>query len=159
MALRMSGSEEVAEEVTQEVFISIYKNIRKFQFQSAFTTWVYRIALRRAADYYRKNQKHTRQAVSLSAGGETEPALDVSDPTQDPLKQAAEDERAQKIEEAILSLREKQRSILLLRYVKHLSYEEIAEILRCRVGTVKSRLNRAHKALEQLLREKRIDSL
>lgn len=159
MAMRMVGSPEVAEEVTQEAFISIYKNIQRFQFQSAFTTWVYRIVIRRAADYFRKNKKHIKNTVSIFERAPEESPLQIEDPDPGPLERAATREKNRKIEEAIYSLRHKQRVILILRYVNQLSYEEIAEILRCRVGTVKSRLNRAHKSLEQVLGQMDIEKM
>jgi len=150
MSLRMVNSEDIAEEVTQETFISIYKNIGRFQFQSAFTTWVYRIVIRRVADYFRKNKKHHKKTVPLhSHSGEN--IYHLEEPGPSPMRHAQENEREQKIQNAIHQLNEKQRTILILRYMNHLQYEEIAEILGCRVGTVKSRLNRAHKSLESLL--------
>ncbi|MGI6455605.1 MAG: RNA polymerase sigma factor [bacterium] len=159
MALRMTGSEEIAEEVTQEVFISIYKNIKRFQFQSAFTTWIYRIVMRRAADYFRKNRKHQGKLISLYDNNNQDQPMEIRDPTQNPAEEAVQREKANRIEQAILGLQDKQRDILILRYVNQLSYEEIAQILRCRIGTVKSRLNRAHKLLEQILRQNHIDSM
>ena len=155
MALRMSGSSEIAEEVTQEVFISVYKNIHRFQFQSAFTTWLYRIVMRRSADYFRKNKKH--QENTLSYGdlvNEEESPAEFKDTSSTPYLEAVDREREKIIEESILSLNKKQRSVLLLRYVNHLAYEEIATVLRCQIGTVKSRLNRAHKALENLIKNR-----
>jgi len=152
IALRTVGSEEIAEEVTQEVFISVYKDIRRFQFQSAFTTWLYRIVLRRVADYFRKNKKHREKAVSLSQNAVEEPIPEIKDGGPTPLEAALEVERERMVEEAIRSLSAKQQMILVLRYINNLSYEEISEILKCRLGTVKSRLNRAHKTLEQELK-------
>ena len=142
MALRMTGSEEIAEEVTQEVFISIYKNIKRFQFQSAFTTWIYRIVMRRAADYFRKNRKHQGKLISLYDNNNQDQPMEIRDPTQNPAEEAVQREKANRIEQAILGLQDKQRDILILRYVNQPSHEEIAQILRCRIGTVKSRLNR-----------------
>lgn len=85
--------------------------------------------------------------------------MEIRDPTQNPAEEAVQREKANRIEQAILGLQDKQRDILILRYVNQLSYEEIAQILRCRIGTVKSRLNRAHKLLEQILRQNHIDSM
>ena len=152
MAIRMTGSEDIAEEVTQESFISIYKYINRFQFQSAFTTWIYRIVMRRTADYFRKTKKHSGKTISLFQTNKNESfVIDVADPDPDPAKKADQNERVKSIENAILKLKDKQKTILILRYVNQLQYEEIAEILGCRVGTVKSRLNRAHRSLEEAL--------
>ncbi len=153
MALRMVNSQELAEEVTQEVFISVYKNIKNFQFQSAFTTWLYRIVYRRAADQFRKLKKYQEKTV-LYSGEEDNPAiLEVRDPGDNPSENALKRERNRMIEQAIAELSPKQRAIMVLRYIQQLSYEEIADILGCRIGTVKSRLNRAHKTMETKLNE------
>jgi len=159
MALQMTRSPEIAEEVTQEAFISIYKNIGRFQFQSAFTTWVYRIVMRRAADYFRKNKKHQGKLVSMFNQLPGQAPLDVEDPDENPYIKADQVERVKQIEDAIYSLKDRQRSILILRYINQLQYEEIAEILKCKVGTVKSRLNRAHSILEERLRALGIETL
>jgi RNA polymerase sigma-70 factor, ECF subfamily len=156
MALRMVHSEELAEEVTQEVFISVYKDIQKFQFQSAFTTWLYRIVYRRAADQFRKIKKHKDHTVPFILDEQKNTVLEVMDGGAIPSDLAIENERNRTIEKAIASLSPKQRTIMILRYVQNLSYEEIAQILRCRIGTVKSRLNRAHKTMEEKLDPKDI---
>lgn len=151
MALRMVHSEELAEEVTQEVFISVYKDIQRFQFQSAFTTWLYRIVYRRAADQFRKIKKHRDHTVPFLLDEQKNLVLEVMDGSANPSDLAIENERIRMIENAIASLSPKQRAIMILRYIQNLSYEEIARILRCRIGTVKSRLNRAHKTMEEKL--------
>jgi RNA polymerase sigma-70 factor (ECF subfamily) len=156
MALRMTGSSDIAEEVTQEVFISVFKDIWRFQFQSSFTTWLYRIVMRRSADFFRKNKHHLVRSVDWENSDQHNPPFEIDDPGPNPCDVAFENEREQLIEYAILSLSKKQRTILLLRYVQNLSYEEIAGILRCRLGTVKSRLNRAHRSLERKLSEMKI---
>lgn len=151
MAFRMVGSHEIAEEIIQEVFISVYRDIKRFQFQSAFTTWLYRIVLRRSADYFRKHRKYFNQTVSIYSKNTDETDIEIEDGNRTPEEWAFSSEKEQLLEKAILSLSEKQRKIVILRYIHHLSYEDIAEILNCRLGTVKSRLNRAHKALEKKL--------
>ncbi|MBD3266336.1 sigma-70 family RNA polymerase sigma factor [bacterium] len=155
MALKMVLSEEIADEVTQEVFVSIYKNIQKFQFQSAFSTWIYRIVYRRSADYFRKARKHEHNRVDLGYNSLNQNLDFIPDPNPTPLERTVEEEQQVLIEQAIESLAPKQRIIIILRYIQDCSYEEIAQILNCRIGTVKSRLNRAHKLLEEKLRTKK----
>lgn len=152
MALRITSSMDMAEEVTQETFISVYKDIRKFQFQSAFTTWLYRIVYRRAADLFRKNKKHRDHTVSFSQDWPDNPLFQIKDDKQNPAGRAVVNERNHQIEEMIASLSLKQRTLLTLRYFQNRSYEEIAQILNCRMGTVKSGLNRAHKCLLEKLK-------
>jgi len=148
MALRMVNSPDLAEEITQEVFISVFKNIEKFQFQSAFTTWLYRIVYRRAADQFRKLKRFREKSGVLTVEDENGAILEVRDPGDNPSENALKQERTRLIEQAMAELSPKQRAIMVLRYVHQLSYEEIAGILGCRIGTVKSRLNRAHKTME-----------
>lgn len=153
MALRMVCSKDLAEEVTQEVFISVYKNIGKFQFQSAFTTWLYRIVYRRAADLFRKIGKYKDKEVLFAQNEQSNPVNEIRDLNENPSDRLLEKERNEQIEAAMNSLSPKQRAIMILRYVQNLSYEEIGEVLGCRIGTVKSRLNRAHKTMEKKLNQ------
>lgn len=154
MAMRMVNSPDIAEEVSQEVFISVYKNIHRFEFQSAFTTWLYRITARRVADYFRKNKKHFTNTVPMPNMGEgSNQVFEAEDPKPGPAETAMQSEKKEIIEKAIHTLNPKHSSILFLRYGKMLSYEEISDILQCRIGTVKSRLNRAHKILEEKVRD------
>jgi len=151
MAFHMVHSETMAEEVTQEVFISVFKDIQKFQFQSAFTTWLYRIVYRRAADQFRKNRKHREHTISLTNSERQAVVNELRDTEANPFEKAVEREKAQMLENTIASLSPKQRAIMILRYINNRSYEEIAQILRCRIGTVKPRLNRAHKTMLEKL--------
>ncbi|MGC9326188.1 MAG: RNA polymerase sigma factor [Candidatus Hinthialibacter sp.] len=153
MAMRIVRSTELAEEVTQEVFISLYRDIQKFQFQSAFTTWLYRIVYRRAADQFRKIRKHKDHTIPLMSDDERGAGYEAVETGADPVDRAIENEQREMLEKAMDSLTPKQRAIMVLRYTHHLSYEEIAEVLRCRIGTVKSRLNRAHKMMEEKLNQ------
>ncbi len=153
MAMRMVNSPDIAEEVTQEVFISVYKNIHRFEFQSAFTTWLYRITSRRVADYFRKNKKHFVNTVPIPESNEGGQIFEAEDPNPIPSQTAIQSEKQEILEKIIGTLNPKHSSILHLRYGNMMSYEEIADVLQCRIGTVKSRLNRAHKILEEKARE------
>ncbi|MBN2328433.1 MAG: sigma-70 family RNA polymerase sigma factor [Candidatus Omnitrophica bacterium] len=153
MAMRIVRSVELAEEVTQEVFISLYRDIQKFQFQSAFTTWLYRIVYRRSADQFRKIRKHKDHTVPLMPDDVNGARYEAVESGANPADQAIENEQQEMLEKAMDSLTPKQRAILILRYTHHLSYEEIAHVLRCRIGTVKSRLNRAHKMMQEKLNQ------
>ncbi len=155
MALRITNSVEMAEEVMQETFVSVFKGIGKFQFQSAFTTWLYRIVYRRSADLFRKNKKHRDHTVSFTQDNPNHPVLEFKDNGLSPSEYTVIRERNKLIEETISSLSVKQKTILTLRYDQNRSYEEIAQILHCRMGTVKSGLNRAHKSL--LMKLKKLD--
>lgn len=152
IAIRLTGSQVEAEEVTQEVFVSVYKNIHRFEFQSAFSTWLYRIVVRRAADSFRKAKKHIINRISMDSDDHA-PTHTLADSGQSPRDSLLESQKEHTLENAIQKLGTKHRTIVVLRYVQDLSYEEIAQVLECRIGTVKSRLNRAHKLLKQVLEE------
>ncbi len=105
------------------------------------------------ADFFRKNRKYRSKVYSIHREYANDlPPMEIEDDKPKPVDSAIESENILLIERAILSLSHKQRTIIVLRYIKSLSYEEIAEILCCRLGTVKSRLNRAHKSLHKILK-------
>lgn len=157
LALRMARNAPDAEEITQEVFLSVFRTIGGFRFDSAFSTWLYRIVMRRAADLFRKKKRSDDKNVSIEPHYPDGTELPLTATDANPREEAVEAQRQEKLEEAIGTLSESYRSILVLRYIHHQSYDEIAEILGCRLGTVKSRLNRAHKLLETALKESGIE--
>ncbi len=144
--------EHDARDVCQEVWITVWKKLSTYQGGSQFTTWLHPIAVRRAVDHLRRRQKWFHRFLPF-AGEDTEhlsaapePAAD-SDPRQDSERR----ERADTLERTLNSLPEKHRTVLVLREVEGLSYEEIAKTLNCRTGTVMSRLFNARRLLAQKL--------
>ncbi|MDQ3801416.1 MAG: sigma-70 family RNA polymerase sigma factor [Acidobacteriota bacterium] len=133
------GDEELAKDVTQQVFLKIYGRLGEFRGQSEFTTWLYRITVNACLDEARK----ARPLLSLTdflgvfgGGGKR---------TQD--EKVYRKEICDEVQKAVARLKPKFRLPILLKYVEGLSYEEIARILDCSTGTVASRLNRGHKML------------
>ncbi|HKE02005.1 MAG TPA: sigma-70 family RNA polymerase sigma factor, partial [Planctomycetota bacterium] len=126
-----------------------------FRFQSKFSSWVYRIAVNASIDLCRRS--FMRGTTSLDALSDDPPkvrgraTLPEDDQVTRPRDAAEGSELASDVQEAIGRLSPKLRTIVVLRYLENLSYEEVAEVLRCSMGTVKSRLARAHVALEPLL--------
>lgn len=153
IAYGLLGNREDAEEVAQDVFIRVYRALDKFRGDSEFSTWMYRIATNLAKNKYRWNKSRGSKVTdSLQApidGTEGSDALyrEVSDDrmTPDEAIQVAELER--RTREEMEKLPDVYREALMLRNVKGLSYEEIAELLGCKIGTVKSRINRAREEL------------
>ncbi len=141
IALRIANNRSDAQEVTQDVFLKIYKNLKKFQFRSSFKTWVYRITTNTALnDYKRRSKEISRRgdydiAIKFaSVAGETEKAIDR--------------ENNQRLLESLLNmLNPDQRTCIMLREIEGLSYKEIAQILKINVNTVRSRLKRAREIL------------
>lgn len=140
-----------AVDVTQESFVKAYTSLRSFNASSAFYTWVYRIAINTAIDFLRKRK--SRIADSLDDHKLTEIGFEPvsKDPSSDPEKVLARTEQRQALRQAIGSLSDKLRSVVVLHDVEGLSQEEVAEILRVPVGTVKSRVSRARAELRYIL--------
>ena len=150
----MLSDYEDASDASQEVFVKVYRSIASFKGQAAFSTWLYRICSNVCNDMLRKRQ---RRVISVSIDGDDDenPAahLPSSEPT--PAETLEQTERQKAVREAINSLRKEYREIIVYSDMEQLSYEEISKILRCPVGTVKSRLNRARNNLRKKLSEKR----
>jgi RNA polymerase sigma-70 factor (ECF subfamily) len=139
---RMIGDEQEAEDLTQEVFIRMYTSLPRFRNQSTLNTWLFRIASNLCIDRFRRNRKHQAVAFSLdeiSENGDSS-QREVADTRFEPSRMADSSEMSGKIEDALLSLPEKLRAVALLYDVEGLAYEEIAAIVGCPLGTVKSRL-------------------
>lgn len=153
LCLRMIGNPEDAADLTQEAFIKAWKNLGGFQFESAFSTWLYRLASNTCLDHLRSVKR--RPQVSLTAedsDGETQ-TMDFPDPAPSPEAAVIVKEEQELLARAMDALDEQQRQILTLRAVNELSYAEIAELLGIKEGTVKSRLARTRDALRKILLE------
>ena len=143
---QITGSPEEAEEVVQEAFIRAFIKLDTFQRNSQFFTWLYRIAFNSALT--RKRRKRAR--VSLDQYRESS-GLEVTDEGASVDEPILQRERVQMVREAIQTLSEDHRSILVLREMQDHSYEDIAEILNISIGTVRSRLSRARGQLKAAL--------
>ncbi len=156
LAMRMIGNYDDAADLAQEAFIRIFKAISGFKEQSSFSTWVYRITTNVCLDEIRKRKN--KKVISLDEeihmdDGDMKRQVESDDLRPD---EAAEREEVRKIvNDAINSLPEDQKAAITLRDIHGMSYEEIAQILDCPGGTVKSRLNRARQALKNVLSAKR----
>jgi RNA polymerase sigma-70 factor (ECF subfamily) len=146
LAYGVIGDRSEADDLAQEVFIKAYYALPKFQFRSEFGTWLYRIAMNHARDYLRKN-KHRLDELSIHELGETIPGASGSSFEQ---RQLADKRRAL-VQTALRRLPEKYQTILVLRDIQELPYEEISRILAISPGTVDSRLHRARKKLREKL--------
>jgi len=146
-----------AADVTQEVFVKVFRNISGFQGEASLRTWIYRIALHEASNQRRWWSRHKKQELTIDAPlendeGETfclADALATSDAS--PYDCAARAEMKERIEAALRTLPEAFRTVVVLREIEGFGYEEIAEILDVNLGTVKSRLTRGRSALREAL--------
>ena len=144
-----------ASDAAQEVFIKIYRSIASFKGQSSFSTWLYRICVNVCNDILRKRQRRG-PSVSLDAEEEDKgAAAELVSELPTPEQSAEQNERQRIVREAIAGLNEEYRAVIICYDIQQLSYEETAAILKCPVGTVKSRLNRARAALRKKLSENR----
>jgi RNA polymerase sigma-70 factor (ECF subfamily) len=140
------------EDLLQEVFLKVFRKLDTFQHESAFYTWVYRIAVNAATDHvsrasYRRLRLVEDDAVFDGSSAQGAEAREQQSPAA-PLMQA---ELAAITRSIVDELPEKYRTILMLREFEDLSYTEIAEVLQCNLGTVESRLFRARQRFRQIL--------
>ncbi len=138
--LTISTSSSV-DDIAQEVFITVYKNLKHFRFESQFTTWLYRITVNKCKDHLRKINVRKifipiKEAAGEPGGGIDTESKDVSNIVMN----------------AISELPAKLRVPLLLKDIEGFSYQEISETLRCEMGTVKSRIFRAREGLRNILK-------
>lgn len=145
-------------DITQEVFLKVFRSIRSFNGDATLRTWLYRIALHEASNQRRWWSRHKRQEITIDAPNERESngetfAAHLADRGDSPFDHAANGELRLKVETALRELPEVFRTVVVLREIEGFSYEEIAEILDVNLGTVKSRLTRGRSALRVLLLE------
>lgn len=153
IALRIMGNQEDAKDMCQEAFIRIFKSIEGFKEQSSFSTWMYRIITNVCLDEIRKKKKN--DAVSMDNTFETQEGelhFELSSDEDTPEEAYIRAEKKQAILKAINELNEEYKTAIVLRDVQGFSYEEIAGILCCSIGTVKSRINRGRNILKDKLR-------
>jgi RNA polymerase sigma-70 factor (ECF subfamily) len=147
LALHLLGDRDEALDLSQEVFLRVFRTLSKFRGQSALRTWIYRIVINQARNRHRWwRRRHRADQVSLDEHlhkfGDMESEVEVL-----PDRQLASKETAARVWQALDRLPFDQRTALILREIDGLRYEEIAFSLGVAVGTVKSRLTRARQAL------------
>ncbi len=154
LALHMLGDHEEALDLSQEVFLNVFRTIGRFRGQSALKTWIYRIVINQARNRLRWwKRRHRSEQVSLDERLEVEGNLPPAGDAHDPHRICRQRELAARIWDALARLPFDQRTVVVLREIDGLSYDEIAFSLDVAVGTVKSRLTRARAALRSQLRE------
>ena len=144
-----SNAEDIMD-VSQEVFLKVYRSLGSFKGDSEFSTWLYRVAKNCALDYIRKRKP---PSTSLDSSGEEGEGFDVPDTSQssNPEKSVLESEKSEILRQCIDKLSDEHREVIILRHVNDYSYEQIAKALNLEVGTVKSRISRAREALKKIL--------
>ncbi len=141
VAFRIANDREDAEEVTQEVFLTIYRKLKNFRFQSSFRTWVYKITTNSAINYCKKRSKEKNRTVAYNDD------LKLASFHSEIEKQIDKEHQEETITSMLETLKPDQRACIVLRNIEGLSYKEIAESLEININTVRSRLKRAREIL------------
>lgn len=159
LALSMTRQREDAEDVTQEALVKLWRSLPSYRFECPILPYALHIVRNTVLDLLRRNRARG-ETVSLTVedeDGETA-VLDVADPDEsaDPARAYVSEERIREVRRAMDELPSELREILILRAIEGMSYEQIGLVLSLEEGTVKSRLSRARKKLEQILKTRNI---
>lgn len=143
VALRIVGNREDAQEITQEVFLKIFKNLKSFKFQSSFKTWLYRVTVNTALNSLRKTRHDQSRQVEYNEN------IYIGAPMQNDPTEHIMDQRGieEKVNSLLDTLNPEHRTCIILREMQGLSYKEIARVLNININTVRSRLKRAREIL------------
>ncbi len=156
LCYRLLGDYEEANDSAQEAFIKVYGSLKKFRFESAFSTWLYRIAVNTCKNKLKSSAfRQKRKMIPMDnpvSGNRSQPGREIQDESQSPAMELEKKERMRVIQEAINALPPEQKEVVTLRDIEGFSYEEVAEITGFNLGTVKSRLARARQDLRKKLR-------
>jgi RNA polymerase sigma-70 factor (ECF subfamily) len=160
LAHHLLADHNEALDLSQEVFLQIFRTLPRFRAQSSLRTWIYRIVVNQARNRQRWwRRRHRASQVSLDEHMQTHGELPSSETFSSPDRMLGRKQLASRLKEALLALPFDQRTAVVLREIDGLSYEEIAEAQGVAVGTVKSRLARARELLRAELRESLQSSL
>ena len=156
LVYRLVNDPADAGDVLQEVFLKIFRNIGSFREQSSLKTWIYRIAVHESYNHRRWFKRHKQAEVELENPDPDRMSYQevLMDQTPDPFDETLRREQCELVEEGLKQINPVFRAAVVLRDLEELSYEEISEILRVSMGTVKSRILRGREALRKQLEEK-----
>ncbi|NLY35222.1 MAG: RNA polymerase sigma factor RpoE [Alcaligenaceae bacterium] len=150
---RMLNNQAEVEDIAQETFIKAYRALPQFRGESAFYTWLYRIAINTARNWLSSNQRKMLVSDTFETKeGETFSQSDNLIDIDTPESRMVSSEIAQTVNKAIEDLPEDLRMAIVLREIEGLSYEEIAQTMECPIGTVRSRIFRAREAIAARLK-------
>lgn len=142
---------EDAEDVTQDVFIKVYESVHQFKGESAFSTWLYRVAVTTALEFLRKKKRKKRFAFVTSLFGEDQNPLHDPPDFIHPGVQLDNRENARMLMETVKKLPENQRVAFTLHKVEGLSYQEVADVMQTSVSAVESLIHRSRQNLKKML--------
>jgi RNA polymerase sigma-70 factor (ECF subfamily) len=148
LALRLAGDPEEAADLTQEIFFRVFRHLARFRGGSSLKTWIYRVALNHCRSRLGRRRPPTD---SLTAEPGEAPRPEPADPRRDPEERAMAGDEGRRVVAALARLPAPFREAVVLRDLEELSYQEIAEVLATRIGTVRSRIARGREQLRTLL--------
>ena len=144
---RMVGDYDAALDLTQEIFIKVYGSLARYRSEFKFSTWIYKIAHNCAVDHLRRHNGRELSLARSSEGDSYELPLESGRPS--PEQETERKERKLEIEGVVRALPAAYRELIILRHAQDLTYEEIVEVTRLPLGTVKNRLFRAREMMRQ----------
>lgn len=147
VAYRYMGNEADAYDMAQEALIKVYRRVSDFKGDSSFSSWVYRVTVNTCLDGLRKRKKNV---ISLENAVESGASI-ADEGSETPEDHALSVEKKEDIQKAINTLSPDHKSVIILRDINGLTYEEISNCLSISVGTVKSRINRGRQKLKEIL--------
>ncbi len=153
ISIKVLKNEADAYDVAQEICLKIYQKLDQFNFESAFSTWIHRLALNTAIDEYRKlKRKREREYSYDQTTTDDGPVIKdtLHDHGETPEEHVLRQEQIKLVWEALDQLKEDQKNILILRDIEGRSYQEISDLLNISIGTVKSRIARSRVALKEI---------
>jgi len=152
LAFRLTGNHADASDAAQEGLVRVYTRLHHFRGESAFSTWLFRVVTNTCLDEIRRRNRLRHSSLDEPFSAEDGPtsrhAIDMGD---SPVDWVERRETQETVQQAILELSADYRAVVVLRDIQDYSYQEIAEILKTSVGTIKSRLHRARLALRSIL--------
>ena len=154
LVYRMISKKEDVEDLTQEAFIKAFHSLQYFDKQFAFSTWLFKIATNNAIDYLRKKKLFTFSIDKDKESDDSDYKLEIPDIENKPDKNIMDSELRSILNEAIESLPDKYKKVIVLRHNKELEYEEIAKQMKLPLGTVKAHIFRGRELLNKYLKDK-----
>ncbi|MEM6456943.1 MAG: sigma-70 family RNA polymerase sigma factor [Acidobacteriota bacterium] len=154
LALRLSGRPAQAEDLAQEVFLRIHRHLARFQGRASLRTWIYRVTVNHCRSKLGRKRLFTRSIDAFydeGDDGEEPRALQIADPSRGPEEHALAHDAARQVARALRQVKPVFREAVVLRDLEELRYEEIAEVLQIRIGTVRSRIARGRDQLRRIL--------
>lgn len=158
LAFRMCKNEQDALDLSQDIFVRVFKSLAFFKERSSFSTWLYSIASNACIDFSRRQKKHKTLPLEYPDDDGDQSTLEIPDLRYEPEQEYERQALREDIASALTNLSDEHREILILREINGLSYQEICEALDISCGTVKSRICRARESLCRILLRNRNNS-